>query len=165
MSFDGSDIRPTSDMVRESLFNILRHKVIGCDFLDLFCGTGAVGLEALSRGAKRVRCNDFSQTSLSLAKKNADSLKVADQIEFSCLDAQRCLHTCGKFDVIFMDPPYKSGLGESALHECLNALNDDGIIILEDEIEFCSNLPDGLQIFDKRKYGRAYLTFFKRTEE
>ena len=73
-SFAGEDVRPTSDMVRESLFNILQGKIAGKTFLDLFCGTGAVGIEALSRGANKVTFNDLSKDSIALTKKNLEKV-------------------------------------------------------------------------------------------
>ena len=76
-SFDGQDIRPTSDRARESLFNILGSRVFGCDFLDLCSGTGGVGLESYSRGANSVTFVDSSLKSLNLAKENANSISWA----------------------------------------------------------------------------------------
>ncbi len=160
-TFDGDRIRPTSDKVRESLFNILQFKVIGCEFLDLFCGSGAVGLEAVSRGAKHVYFNDGASESLALAKKNALALKV-ENATFTLGDALRFFDNSKSFDIIFLDPPYKSGLGEKVLPLARFALNEGGVIVLEDEVPFSAQPPEGLYVSDTRKYGRAYLTFFKK---
>ena len=160
-SFKGQDVRPTADMVRESLFNILQFKIADKSFLDLFCGTGAVGIEAYSRGAV-VTLNDFSKSSLEIVKENLNSLKIADKITLLKEDAICLLNTTkNKFDYIFIDPPYKSGLGVKALENSLNALKDDGTIIFEDENEFNGEIK-GLKIIDKRKYGRVHLTFFNK---
>ncbi len=162
LAFDGDKIRPTADKVRESLFNILQIKVINAKFLDLFCGTGAMGIEALSRGAEKVVFNDFSRESLTLLKKNLDKIKVDDEYEIMNFDAVTFLkNATQKFDIIFLDPPYKTELGLKCLPFISVALEDDGIAILEDEKEFSGEI-EGLISFDKRKYGRVHLTFFKK---
>lgn len=161
-SFDGDKIRPTSDKVRESLFNILQKKVYGCAFLDLFCGTGAMGIEALSRGAEKVVLNDFAKTSLALAKQNLGLLKIDSGVTLSLSDAvSYLLRTDEKFDIVYIDPPYKSDLGLKALSVCARAVKDDGVIVFEDEKPF-SERVSGLRITDTRKYGRVYLTFFQK---
>ncbi len=162
LPFDGDKIRPTSDKVRESLFNILQCEMFGAKFLDLFCGTGAMGIEALSRGAEKVVFNDFSRESLSLLKKNLAKVKVEDNFEIVNFDATTYLkNTAEKFDIIFLDPPYKSELKTKCLPLVFGALEDDGIAILEDEIEWTGEIA-GLCAYDKRKYGRVHLTFFKK---
>ena len=158
--FKGEDIRPTADKVRESFFNILQFKIAGKSFLDLFCGTGAVGIESYSRGAAAVTFNDLSKKSLEVLNKNLTALKIKDQVTVNMGDGIAFLdHTTKKFDIIFIDPPYKSGLGELAVAKSLNALTGDGVVILEDEKEFVGDVC-GLVVSDKRKYGRVHLTFF-----
>lgn len=162
--FEKIGVRPTSDMVRESLFNILQFRIMGACFLDLFCGTGAMGIEALSRGAKRVVLNDSSLASVKLAKKNIEKLKICEGIEVVNFDAFSFLQrTTEKFDIIYIDPPYASDLGEKALYGVKDVLNDDGIAILESETAFSGDI-EGLNVYDNRKYGRAHLTFFKKGE-
>jgi 16S rRNA (guanine(966)-N(2))-methyltransferase RsmD len=164
LEFKGTDIRPTSDMVRESLFNILQFRINGCKFLDLFCGTGAMGIEALSRGAQFVAFNDFSKNSLELLKKNIEKLKVDESYRIYNYDATVLLGIVDeKFDVVYMDPPYKSNFGIKALSEVKNVLSDDGIVVFEDEKPFESQV-DGLTVYDRRKYGRVHLTFFRKGE-
>ncbi len=162
LEFDGDKIRPTSDKVRESLFNILQLKVPNAKFLDLFCGTGAMGIEALSRGAKKVVFNDFSRDSLGLLKKNLAKVKVEDDFEIVNSDAVNFVkNTTETFDIIFLDPPYKSELGAKCLPFISNLLDQNGIAILEDEVEWSGEIQ-GLTQYDKRKYGRVHLTFFKK---
>ena len=162
LAFDGDKIRPTADKVRESLFNILQLKVPNCKFLDLFCGTGAMGIEALSRGAGKVVFNDFSRESLTLLKKNLEKIKVDDDYDIVNFDAVNFLkNTTQKFDIIFLDPPYKTELGIKSLPFVGNALEDDGIAIFEDEKEWAGKI-EGLIECDKRRYGRVHLTFFKK---
>ena len=162
LEFKGNDVRPTHDKVRESLFNILRDKVPSCNFLDLFSGTGAMGIEAISRGAKRVVFNDISRDSVSLIKKNLNLLKVDNGFQVYNLDAITFLkNTSEKFDVIYIDPPYKmTELGLNAIKKAVNVIDDDGIIVMEEE--FFMEEVEGLKIVDTRKYGRAHLTFYKK---
>ena len=157
------NVRPTSDMARESIFNILQNVVYGADFLDLFCGTGAMGIEALSRGAKRVTFNDASRASIALLKKNLAKLKVDEEYKICNIDALTLLKSGGNYDIIYIDPPYKSDLGVNALKLVSGALSDNGIAIFEDEKPF-NGTVEGLTVYDTRKYGRVHLTFFKKGE-
>lgn len=161
VGFKGSDVRPTSDQTRESLFNILQFKIRGKSFLDLFCGTGAVGIEAKSRGAERVVLNDLSRESIKIAKENLSKLKITD-IEVKNFDAIAFLKTArDKFDYIFIDAPYADDVGEKAVAAAVSAIADDGEIIYENEKQI-ERVPDGLILTDERKYGRARLAFFKK---
>ena len=151
--FKGEAIRPTADSVRESLFNILRNRVEGCDFLDLYCGTGAVGLEALSRGANSVTFNDLSRESLAgVTVKNSDAATFLAGMKNASEER--------KFDIIYIDPPYLAG-AESVLPLVASALKKSGVAVYENEKPF-TGTAEGLKIADERKYGRAYLTFFER---
>ena len=162
--FSGRDIRPTSDKARESLFNILQFKIYGKTFLDLFCGTGAVGIEALSRGAKSVTFNDADRKSIEVLKKNLAKLKVEEEFKVKNIDAISLLKTSTeKFDFIYIDPPYKTDLGIQALSVVRDAVADGGVVIFEDEKPFSSQV-EGLKITDERKYGRIHLTFFEKGE-
>ena len=162
--FEGDKIRPTSDKTRESLFNILQNRIYGAEFLDLFCGTGAMGIEALSRGAKFVTFNDADRNSLNLLRKNLEKLKVTEDYQIKNYDALVFLKNADKkYDIIFIDPPYKTDLGERAIASILNSLKDDGVAILESETPFTGAI-DGLKVVDERKYGRARLTFFEKGE-
>ena len=162
--FNGKDIRPTSDMARESIFNILQFKIIDKCFLDLFCGTGAMGIEALSRGAKSVTFNDADRRSLSVLKENLNKLGITEGVKVFNLDAITLLKNADqKYDYIYMDPPYKTDLGIRALKVITDALSDNGVVIFEDEKPFKDQI-DGLKIVDQRKYGRICLTFFSKGE-
>lgn len=163
-SFSGKDVRPTSDQTRESLFNILQFRIADKSFLDLFCGTGAVGIEAYSRGASRVVLNDASKESVKLAKSNLEKLGISD-IKLSNYDALRLLEmTTEKFDYVFIDAPYAADVGERAVQKAADVLALGGEIIYEHEKTLTASF-DGLIICDERKYGRARLTFFKKDYE
>ncbi len=165
--FKGEDVRPTSDRAKESLFNILSLRIFGARVLDLFSGSGALGLECLSRGAEEVIFNDFSKDSLAILKKNLGALKIpvnGDEAkvyhyDFSvCLDAMR-----GKFDLIFLDPPYRLDYGKTALEKIAkkDLLSENGIAVYERDRPFEGEI-EGLEKYDERRYGRVYITFFKR---
>lgn len=157
--FQGDDIRPTSDKAREALFAILGN-ITGFDFLDCCCGSGAVGLEAESRGAISVLVDSDGQ-SATLAKKNAELIKSSSTIIKS--DAINFLRTTDKrFDIIFFDPPYKLDLcGEAVkIIDERNLLKEDGILIYEKDVsEDCSS--ENLKKFKEKKYGKAIFSFYR----
>lgn len=163
--FKGEEIRPTADRVKESLFNILSARVQGAIVLDLFCGSGGLGLECISRGADKVVFNDISKDSLAVLRKNLAKLKGEKNYEVLNRDFSVCLYSLAeKFDLIFLDPPYRLEAGADALEiiGANNLLADGGVAVLERDKSF-SGEPAGLALFDERKYGKTYLSFFKRT--
>ncbi len=167
-SFDGEDVRPTSDRAREALFNILAFKVMNARVLDLFAGSGALGIESLSRGAKEVVFNDLSKQSLGILKKNLQTLKIeiGKEAIVKNYDYSVCLDTItGEFDLIFIDPPYRLDIGKSILEkiEKRNLLSENGIAVYERDCPFEGEVL-GLEKFDERKYGKAFLTFFRKGE-
>ncbi len=162
--FRGTEVRPTSDMARESLFNILRDKVNGSSFLDAFCGTGAVGIEALSRGAKKVCFNDLSKDSINILRKNLSSIGNPLGVTVKNGDAVWLMNNSfDKFDIIFLDPPYKDFVKKECLTASVKCLNQNGIVVLEDE-KFIDFEVEGLVLYDQRKYGRVKFSFFKKGE-
>ena len=165
-SFDGQDIRPTSDRARESLFNILGSRVFGCDFLDLCSGTGGVGLESYSRGANTVTFVDSSQKSLNLAKENAKSIGLDK--EFVLTPADNFLkRTDKKFDIIFFDPPYVFD-GVSEILKIVNEkqiLKEGGLFIYERVADKQSQEVLGFELIQSRKYGIAVFDFYRTLEE
>lgn len=167
--FAGEDVRPTSDRAKESLFNILSLKMYGARVLDLFCGSGALGLESLSRGAKEVVFNDFAKDSLAIVKKNLATLKIpvnGDEAKLSGADYLVCLESVrGQFDVIFIDPPYRFDYGKKALEKIAQKglLTESGVAVYERDRPFEGEV-EGLEKYDERKYGKTYITFFRRIE-
>lgn len=160
--FEKIGVRPTSDMTRESLFNIIRDKIVGAKFLDLFAGTGAVGIEALSRGAAFVVINDSGREAVSLVRKNLEKLKIEKNIKVVNFDALRLIEEESTlFDIIYIDPPYKDTIYQPVLDSVGKILSDDGFIIVESEnpLDYMGN---GLVQFDRRKYGRSNLSFYKK---
>lgn len=160
--FKGSEIRPTADRVKESLFNILSMRVAGALVLDLFCGSGNLGLESLSRGAAKAHFNDISKDSLTVLKKNLAAVGEQEKCKITNLDYLACLSsTSEKYDIIFIDPPYAKEFGVPALEIIAKRalLTDGGVAIYERDRAFDGTV-EGLEKFDERKYGKTYLTFF-----
>ena len=167
----GSATRPTTDRVRESIFNILAHGVEGLEIegarvLDLFAGTGAMGLEAISRGARFCQFVDDSTEARGLVRKNADSLGVIGLAKIWRRDATD-LGPCSPqpgFDLVFADPPYGKGLGEKALRSLVSGrwLNPNAIVVLEESAK--AELPpiDGLTLIDARDYGDTKVRFYRQ---
>ena len=148
--FPGTEVRPTSDRAREALFNILSPKLYGARVLDLFCGTGALGLEALSRGAREAVFNDLSRDSVRLVGVyNLDYSVCLDRLE-------------GKFDIVFLDPPYRLDCGAEALKKLAGRglLAEGGVAVLERDVLPDGEIP-GLERFDERKYGKAKFAFYR----
>ena len=170
VGFEGDDVRPTSDRAREALFNILYPKCIGARVLDLFAGSGAVGLESLSRGAKEVVFNDYSKESLAILRKNLSMLKIKENGEEARVlhsDYSACLQSLkGGFDIIFLDPPYKLDVGEKALKLIAEnrLLNENGVVVYECDKPLAAQV-DGWEKTDERRYGKAYFTFFKAVQK
>jgi 16S rRNA (guanine(966)-N(2))-methyltransferase RsmD len=158
--FKGREIRPTADRAKEAIFNILQTEICGASFLDLYCGTGNMAIEALSRGAEKVVLVDSSKESVALAKANLAMLK--EEAEVFCLDALTyVLSSRGRFDIIFLDPPYKVD-ATPVLQAIANSgiLADDGVIIYEHSEDFKVGEIDSLDHLNTRKYGVAHFEFY-----
>ncbi len=158
-AFGGYSIRPTPDRVKESLFQILQSRLAGARVLDLFAGTGALGLEALSRGAEDAVFNDTDAASVALIKKNLALLEERRTVY--TLPFETCLTRLGgQFDLIFCDPPYKETYCGKVLEivAAQRLLKAGGLVVYESERE--ETAPAGWQISDFRSYGRTKVFFF-----
>ena len=155
-------IRPTADVVKQSIFNKLCENIIGAKVLDLFCGTGALGIEAVSRGASEVVFADKDFRSVELTKKNIKKLGITENIRVIKSDYQNTLKLLKdeKFDLIILDPPYKSGIYEDVVKQIyeLGLLAEDGIIICEhdkkDRFDFSL-----FKTIDEKIYGIKMVTY------
>ncbi|WP_170593264.1 16S rRNA (guanine(966)-N(2))-methyltransferase RsmD [Ruegeria arenilitoris] len=161
----GAHLRPTTDRVRESLFNVLNHLVDfeGLRVLDLFAGTGALGLEALSRGAAHVTFVDDGRVAQGLIRKNIDLTRSADRTALIRRDATRLGDNPGApFDLIFLDPPYGKGLGQKALAAALKGgwLADGALVVWEENAPMAP--PEGFTLHDARKYGDTHISLMWR---
>lgn len=161
------NVRPTTDMMRESIFNIIQWEIKGAKFLDVFAGSGAMGLEAISRGAVST-FNDISKESIALIKKNLDYLKEKAEVynqDYKTLFLRLKNHN-KKFDFIFLDPPYgKFDLGDILEGIFFNdLLKDGGKVIYECPIEEKLPEPKNFTLVDQRKYGKSKINFYQKKE-
>lgn len=160
-----NDIRPTTDKVKEAIFSILSQEIYGSTVLDLFAGTGNLGLEALSRGADYCFFGDNARGSISLIKKNIEYCKAEDKSTVIAGDFQKVLsmiHT--PCDIIFLDPPYQKDMLPGCFEKIseYQVLETDGLLVCEHRKE--ELLPDELNEFVKvktRKYGTIVVSIYK----
>ena len=168
-TLEGENTRPTLDRVREALFNIIQHEIPESVVLDLFAGSGAVGLEFASRGAEKVYMCDNSKKAIEIINKNIEKTHSQDKVELFNCDFRSAISKINeeKIDIVYLDPPYKTNYIKQALENLLvlKSINEETLIIAEtDELE--KVLKDienlNLEIRDQRKYGRANIIFLKR---
>ncbi|KPL54221.1 16S rRNA (guanine(966)-N(2))-methyltransferase RsmD [Prosthecomicrobium hirschii] len=166
-------IRPTTDRVRETLFNILAHghddPVAAARVLDLFSGTGALGLEALSRGARFCLFVEDAAEARGLIRANVEKLGLTGATKLWRRDATKLGELSGglePFDLCFLDPPYGKGLGERALAAARDGgwLRPGALCVLEEATEAPFALPAGFELLDDRDYGEARLRFLQVAE-
>ncbi len=154
-------IRPTADRAREALFNILNAKLkeslAAYDVLDVFAGTGALGLEAASRGAKSVL---FVDIDTALAEKNAKACGF-DNVQFIKRDARQLPKARQAYGLAFSDAPYNKGLSEPVLQKLINEgyLADEALVVVETAADEALAIPEGFEMIDERRYGAARFTF------
>lgn len=168
---DGMDTRPTADRVKESLFNMLNPDLYGCAFLDLFSGSGAIGIEALSRGAQRAVLVDASMECAGIIKQNLEVTKLGENAEIINEDVYAAIERLGqrgdKFDIIFMDPPYAAGYYVPVMEAIKKAdiLAAEGYIVAESAKGVDFTAAEGFKIFKERKCGPAVMNFLNLEEE
>ena len=163
-SFEGEAIRPTSDRAKEAIFSCLQFDIIGKSFYDGFCGSGAMGIEAISRGASRVVFTDIALKSCKLTKQNLSAIgESAPVINSDCISFLKS--TSEKFDIVFLDPPYRSNDGIKALEiiSKRDILKDVGIVILESGSQ-TNEVINGLILYKRKKYGISEFAFYKKAD-
>ena len=158
----GEGLRPTSDRLREAIFNVLAHSygdpVAGARVIDLFAGTGALGLEALSRGAAHALFVDVGGEARALIRENVEALAAGGVTRIFRRDATKLGPTQDDpFTLAFLDPPYGKGLGEKALAGLVdgNWLKPGAICVLEEKAGLALSLPSGLEQLDSRSWGET----------
>lgn len=168
IALEGDDVRPTTDKVKEALFSIIQFEIEGRKVLDLFAGSGQLGIEALSRGAKNAVFVDASRRSIDIIKMNIENTGFSksavvlhiDALSFAAMRAE-------KYDIAFLDPPYRTGLLQKALPLTAQLMNDGGVIMCE--APFDEELPDEAGNFEKTKeykYSKIKLvTYRKKNQE
>lgn len=167
-TLEGENTRPTLDRVKEALFSKINFELQDAIVLDLFSGSGALGLEALSRGAQKSFLCDNSRDAIKIINQNIEKTRSKDKILLFNMDYQKALSEIKKegikFDIVFLDPPYKTDFAEDAAKTIIEngLLNENGLIVLEtDNKEKVLEKLDTniLEIKDIKKYGRVYLLF------
>ena len=168
-TLDSMNTRPTLDRVKESIFNIIQSEIEDAIVLDLFAGSGAIGLEMLSRGAQKAILCDKSKDAIEIIKKNIEKTHMNQKAEVYNLDFNSCLEKIKnqKFDLIYIDPPYNTDYIAQSLKKIteLDIIKQEGKIILEtdDEQRILKEIENiDVEIVDKRKYGRATILFLNR---
>lgn len=170
-TLEGENTRPTLDRVKEPLFSIIQNYIKDSVVLDLFAGSGALGLEALSRGAEKAILCDKSYEAIEIIKKNINKTHFEEKTKVLCMDYKKCLSSVNeKFDLIFIDPPYKNDIAVNSVRIILenNLLSEDGIIIIETdeeerELQKIREL-NNIEIINLKTYGRVKLIFLKIKE-
>ena len=166
-SIDDISTRPTLDRVKEPLFSIIQNNIVESNVLDLFAGSGALGIESLSRGAKHCTFCDKSYKSIQMLKENIQKVRMKEKSTILNIDYKKCLdEQKEKFDIIFIDPPYKMDIAIDSVKRIieLELLAKDGIIIIEtdeEERERKELEKIDLELYDVRKYGRVKLLFLR----
>jgi 16S rRNA (guanine966-N2)-methyltransferase len=169
----GLDTRPTSDRVRQALFNVLEHGAPrvdfeGCRVLDLFAGSGALGIEALSRGAKFALFIEDSADARAAIRRNVEALNLTGVSKIFRRDATNLgpAQTLQPFDLIFCDPPYGKGLGERALQSAVEGgwATEGAIAVLEERAGLEIHLPAAFEIIDIRDYGDTQILIGKSSK-
>ncbi|MCE2993113.1 MAG: RsmD family RNA methyltransferase [Alphaproteobacteria bacterium] len=158
---------PTSLKTRQAIFNILMHNYMpesGLDDMvvaDLCSGSGSLGLEALSRGAKHGVFVDIDNNQIKLARANAENLNITDQCTFICSDARRLRSSNHHCDIVFMDAPYKNNISAEILEALIGAdwLAKSSIIIVECDKRVDLDVPPAFELLEQRLYGRVKVYF------
>ncbi|MBQ4639601.1 MAG: 16S rRNA (guanine(966)-N(2))-methyltransferase RsmD [Clostridia bacterium] len=165
----GQDTRPTADRVKEALFSMLQRRLYDARVLDLYAGSGALSLEALSRGAKSAVLVDMSFKAGKVIRQNIETLDYGDRARFLNMEDMRAIsHLEGQgaqFDLIFLDPPYRMNTTETCARLAKKLLAEGGIIICEHDRKTPPDIPEGLQLYDRREYGITGISFFTREGE
>ncbi len=163
---EGMEVRPTPERVKEALFNILQFQIEGRRVLDLFAGSGQLGLEALSRGAAEAVFVDAARESADVVRRNIAAVQAEGRAKVFQMDYEAfLLRRQEPFDIIFLDPPYRSGLLEKALPLAAAAAAPGGTIVAEHPTD--EEVPETAGEFRRGRsyrYGKIYLTLYRREE-
>lgn len=167
-SLKGMETRPTMDRTKESLFNIINEWIPGCRFLDLYAGTGAIGIEAISRGAERAVFIEKNPRAVKIISDNLELTSLSGSAEVFCTDADNAVAVLAKrnqqFDIIYMDPPYGRGLVQKSMDRvCRNMiLKSEGVIITESsKADLLPEMISCFRMFRQQKYGDTMLSFYR----
>lgn len=157
-------VRPTADRVKEAIFSAIQFELAGKKILDLFAGTGQIGIEALSRGAEFAAFVDKSLRSVQLTKKNLEAAGFSERAKLFGVDAAQFLSTCTeKFDIIFLDPPYKDILDANFWLILRKCIEPGGLAIYESaKASEKTQIPKGFELRTRRGYGTVTVEIYKK---
>jgi len=165
----GSQARPTSDRAREAIFNILMPRIYGARVLDMFAGSGALGVEAISRGAAACVFVELDRANAKALRQSLERFGVSAQQgqvmggDFRQI-APQLIREGKKFDLIFLDPPYAAGFYEAAFEYSQQLLSPGGMVVSEHERGWEIPEPQGLALVDRRQYGKNTMSFYSLEE-
>lgn len=162
---EGRDTRPTLDRVRESVFNILQRRIRDARTLDLYAGSGAMSLEALSRGAQSAVLVDCDRAAINAQKTNVTALRFENRARILPMEDKQAIRLlCGEkaqFDLVFLDPPYAMHDLSGVMAALVPLLAPDALIVLEHSSSVMPSTADGFVMTDSRRYGAATVSFFQ----
>ncbi len=166
-TLSGNDVRPTTDKVKEAVFSSIQFDLEGRRILDLFAGSGQLGIEALSRGADSATFVDLNTDAIAVIERNLKATGFKEMAKVVRADYfSFCASTRDAFDIAFLDPPYREGLLEKALEKVTGIMSDYGIIICEHPTDICT--PENIGEFKKyksSKYGKIAVSFYRKERE
>lgn len=167
-TLDGLTTRPTADRVKEGMFSAIQFEIEGRKALDLFAGSGQLGIEALSRGAAHAVFIDASAEAVRVVKENLQHTRLTQISTLLQCDSLVYLDRCReKFDLVFLDPPYESGLLNASLKKIseIDILSESGIIICEYAMTLPPTIPERLRVEREYRYGRIGVALLRRKEK
>ena len=166
-ALEGEDVRPTTDMVKESIYSIIQFDVPGAQVLDLFAGSGQLGIEALSREAAGCTFVDKNREAAELVKANLAHCKLTELARVENTDSLNFLKlTPQRFDIALLDPPYRQGLIDKAMPLLDRVMNDGAVVVCEHEREFLAAESYGsLKLRKRYRYGKIMLSVYDKSEE
>ena len=166
---EGKNTRPTLDRVRENLFNILQMNIRDSRVLDLFAGSGALSIEALSRGAERATLVDSDRNASRIQKKNLEALGFAGRADVMLCDwkqaAAELIRGGRQYDIVFLDPPYRMTDLREVFSTLEKLLSEDGLVVLEHEAKAKVTFGEAFEETDRRQWGYCGVTFYRLTKE
>lgn len=163
----GLNTRPTTDRVKESVFNIIQSRLPANNILDLFAGSGAMGIEALSRGSKHAVFVDCDKSAISVINHNLEGTRLSDKANVINSSANDYLNICKeKFDIIFLDPPYNRDFLNNIVFKIVSdsILDDDGIIVVESELGGEEITLDSVECIKSAKYGKTVISILRKRD-
>ena len=166
LTLEGEDVRPTTDRVKEAVFSVIQFETEGRVFLDLFAGSGQMGIEALSRGAREAVFVDSSKKAVEIIRKNLAATKLDRNARVRQTDWQSFLASGGQeFDIAFLDPPYGKGILQSALERLPVHMRKTGVIIAENPLDEEILSEYGEFALDRLyRYGKIKISTFRHKE-